>query len=302
MSLARFRPGAVLLAWAILLAVSLLPTVIVQEVFHGTVSLDQRTAWGLGVLGLAVLASLVYRPLRDIRLFLVVLATLLAAQWAVFTKLATLPAIDEWTHSASFDRYMPAELLLNLIVTAAVLAVVLALKRDRRACYLALGDLAAPTEPVGWLNIRRGERWTQVGRNLAVAITLGTLAFLVLSGQPSASMLGRMAPMLPVILLAAAVNAFNEEATYKASMLAVLVGPVGERQALRLVAAYFGIAHFYGVPYGLIGVALAWFLGWILARSMLETRGMGWAWFIHFLQDVAIFSFMAAGSITPGGA
>jgi hypothetical protein len=48
-------------------------------------------------------------------------------------------------------------------------------------------------------------------------------------------------------------------------------------------------------------VALAWFLGWILAKSMLETRGLAWAWFIHFVQDVAIFGFMAIGAITPGG-
>lgn len=34
---------------------------------------------------------------------------------------------------------------------------------------------------------------------------------------------------------------------------------------------------------------------------MLETRGFFWAWFTHFVQDVLIFSFMAAGSITPGG-
>ena len=40
----------------------------------------------------------------------------------------------------------------------------------------------------------------------------------------------------------------------------------------------------------------------LLARSMLDTRGLGWAWFIHALQDVAIFGFMAIGEITPGGA
>jgi hypothetical protein len=34
---------------------------------------------------------------------------------------------------------------------------------------------------------------------------------------------------------------------------------------------------------------------------MLDTRGLGWAWFIHFVQDVAIFSFLALGEITPGG-
>jgi hypothetical protein len=74
-----------------------------------------------------------------------------------------------------------------------------------------------------------------------------------------------------------------------------------QRQALYRVAAYFGIAHFYGVPYGVVGVLLAGFLGWILAKSMQETRGLFWAWFIHFWQDVWIFSFMAINAITPGG-
>ena len=110
-----------------------------------------------------------------------------------------------------------------------------------------------------------------------------------------------MGPVLPVVLLAAALNAFNEEMTYKASLLAVLVDAVGSRQALWMVAAYFGLAHFYGVPYGVIGVVLASFLGWILAKSMLETRGLAWAWLIHFCQDVLIFGFIAAGAITPGG-
>ena len=103
------------------------------------------------------------------------------------------------------------------------------------------------------------------------------------------------------ILLAAALNAFNEEVTYKASFLSVLEGPVGPHQAVYMVAAYFGIGHYYGVPYGVIGVLLAGFLGWFLAKSMQETRGLFWAWFIHFWQDVWIFSFMAIGSILPGG-
>jgi hypothetical protein len=96
-------------------------------------------------------------------------------------------------------------------------------------------------------------------------------------------------------------NAFYEEMTYKAALLSVLESPVGPRQALYMVAVYFGIGHFYGVPYGVIGVVLAAFLGWILGRSMLETRGMFWAWFIHFWQDVWIFSFLALGSIVAGG-
>ncbi|MFH0850449.1 MAG: hypothetical protein V1924_05870 [Candidatus Bathyarchaeota archaeon] len=33
------------------------------------------------------------------------------------------------------------------------------------------------------------------------------------------------------------------------------------------------------------------FLGWFLGKSMQETGGFAWAWLIHFLQDVIIFTF-----------
>jgi hypothetical protein len=34
---------------------------------------------------------------------------------------------------------------------------------------------------------------------------------------------------------------------------------------------------------------MAGLMGWILAKSMIETKALGWALFIHFLQDVVIF-------------
>jgi hypothetical protein len=71
--------------------------------------------------------------------------------------------------------------------------------------------------------------------------------------------------------------------------------------ALWNAALFFGIGHYFGVPYGVIGVVMATFLGWILGKAMLETRGLFWSWSIHFVQDVLIFSFMAAGSIAAGG-
>lgn len=55
-------------------------------------------------------------------------------------------------------------------------------------------------------------------------------------------------------------------------------------------------------PYGVVGVVMAGFLGWMLCKAMLETKGFFWSWFIHFWQDAAIFAFIAVGSITPGGA
>jgi len=288
-------------AWVVVLTCSLLPTVIAQEAFGEAVTLGQRAAATTVIIVVAFLVTLAVGQLRALRPLLAVLLTLVGSQFLVFGVLARAGRIQEWTGSPAFAVYMPTEVLLNLLVTAAMLAILTALHRDRRAYYLVRGDLAAPAEPISWLAVRQGDRWNNVGRNLTLGISLGTLAFLVLAGTPRAGLVGAALPALPAILFAAALNAFNEEVTYKASILSVLDGPIGRRDALRMVAAYFGIAHFYGVPYGLVGVGLAWFLGWILARSMAETRGMAWAWFIHFVQDMLIFGFMAGGAIVPGG-
>lgn len=79
-------------------------------------------------------------------------------------------------------------------------------------------------------------------------------------------------------------------------LLGTLNGVIPPRQALLLTSVFFGLAHYYGVPYGILGVVMSTFLGWILGKAMLETRGFFWAWFIHFCQNVAIFSFMASGA------
>lgn len=58
-------------------------------------------------------------------------------------------------------------------------------------------------------------------------------------------------------------------------------------------AAIFGGIHYFGTPGGPLGMLMAGFLGWLLAKSVVETKGFGWAWLIHFLQDVVIlFAFL----------
>jgi membrane protease YdiL (CAAX protease family) len=99
----------------------------------------------------------------------------------------------------------------------------------------------------------------------------------------------------------AAMNAFSEEYSYRASILATLRTAVGDGHALLLSSFYFGVAHYYGVPYGILGVGMATCLGYVLGRAMLETEGLFWPWFIHFVQDVVIFSFLVIGAVTPGG-
>jgi membrane protease YdiL (CAAX protease family) len=104
-----------------------------------------------------------------------------------------------------------------------------------------------------------------------------------------------------MILVLAAMNAFGEEAMYRGGLLAPLIPAVGTRHAILLTAAFFGIGHYYGVPNGIVGVAMSTLLGWFLGKCMVETKGFFWPWFIHFLQDVMIFYFLAVGAVVAGG-
>ena len=98
---------------------------------------------------------------------------------------------------------------------------------------------------------------------------------------------------LPAVAVLALTNTVNEEFGYRNVPLAVLPSVIGTRGALAATGLLFGLAHFYGNPPGASGVLLAAFLGVLLAKSMLETGGSKWAWLIHWLQDVVIFSFLA---------
>jgi hypothetical protein len=290
-------PMAVLAtAWTAVLAVVLFK-IVLQEIFNYSVSeqLYYRTAMTIVTAG--CLLTFIWRTIRPLRSFFMLFIVLSGTQWLVLTRVDKIPIYQAWLNSPSFSTYMLAEVSLNLIVTLSVILFLFILKKKREAFFLAVGDTSAPVEQVRWLGVKPGERWNKFGLIFAVYLSSGTLIFLVSAGQPSWGLMGRVLPYLPVVFLVAAVNAFNEEMTYKASFLAVLVDAVGKKQAVWLMSAYFGIFHFYGIPYGVIGVILAGFLGWLLGKSMLETRGLFWAWFLHFLQDVFIFAFMAIGFI-----
>lgn len=295
------RKFLIIVAWAFLLLASSLPRILIQEVFHQTVTEEARALIAVGVILIGLALTFAWKALQPLRIFFVLFLVLVITEWFVFTKVDQLPFYQSWLNDPSFNVYMLAEQSLRILVTLIIIAALLILRKSARAFFLVKGDTSAPVEPVKWMGIKDGERWNTLGRNFAIIISLGTLAFLVIAARPSLDIALKVVPFIPAVLIAAALNAFNEEMTYKASFLSVLEEPLGKHQALWLMAAYFGLGHYYGIPYGIIGVLMAGFLGWFLGKSMLETRGLWWAWFIHFWQDVLIFLFLAIGSVTPGG-
>ena len=244
-------------AWAFLLLASLIPLIVIQELFHQPVAETMKYTMSAMVMFIGLALTFAWGAVRTLRPFFILFLTFTGAQWLVYTRVDKLPFYHEWLNHPSFNVSMLAEQSLHLMVTLIMIGVLFILKKKRENFFLVKGDTHALISPVKWLGIKEGERWNKTGWVLAIFISLGTLTFLVLAGRPSLDIVVKALPFLPAILLAAATNAFHEEMSYKASFLSVLEQPVGRVHALWLMAAYFGIAHYYGVPYGIIGVLMA---------------------------------------------
>jgi membrane protease YdiL (CAAX protease family) len=172
---------------------------------------------------------------------------------------------------------------------------------DRRRFYLQRGDLGARAEPIP-LIMTRPSSWRVLGPFLSVALPGGLTVFMLAFGQmPSAERWAAALPLAPWVLLFAAMNAYGEELSYRAALLSGLEPALGSRHALLVTAVFFGLMHYYGMPYGVLGVVMSAGVGWLMGKAMVETRGFFWAWCIHMCLDVAAFMFIAMGTVRAGG-
>ena len=179
---------------------------------------------------------------------------------------------------------------MNNTVALAVIAVLWLMKRDRKAFFLAKGQMDAPIGPVRWLGIKPGESWKVFGWIFAGIAGIAVFVPTMLGISPTWNTILRALPLMPAAVLFAAVNAFTEEVYFRASLLSTLHDVVGKTHTLLITLVFFGLAHWlYGSPPGIIGFLMTGFLAWLLGKSMLETKGFLWPWIIHFVPDVVIF-------------
>jgi len=289
----------VLIAWGITLFASILPEILLNET--GLYVPPWLNWLRLGVLAVLWALAMIWQPLRPLRNFIVFWLVIFAASEITARISFTLPGFQSFLGGGNFVSILQPQQFGKLAVTLIVILALAVLGYHRKQFFLTPGELSAPITPVKWMGFPKPDPWWSFGGQYSVYIALGMGVIAWLVSRPSPALFTKIIPALPAILLFAAMNAFNEEMTLRAPMLATLEAPAGMHQAWYMSALYFGIAHFYGIPYGWIGIVLATFNGWLLGKAMLETRGLFWAWWMHFLQDVVIFAFLVMGSITPGG-
>lgn len=289
-------PAAIRVAWIALCLASSIPAIVFAEL-TGAVP---PWLWVVQLVVVAAVlgASLLHRAARRLWRFAVVLiALLLLLQVAPLLHPVWMP-LQALLGGSPFDARMQPEQTAKVATSVVMVGLLLLLGLKRRDFFLAVGSLRAPIKPAPLLGFPHRDPWYRFGLIWGFGIAFALFAVPYVMIRPSGEDLLVVVPAVPSIVVYAAVNALNEEVTYRAPLLATLEPAVGSTQAMWQTAVFFGVAHYFGTPGGLMGAALAVFMGWILSKAMVETRGLFWPWFIHFLRDVAIFVFLALDLLT----
>ena len=189
---------------------------------------------------------------------------------------------------------------ITLFGTSLFLFVLWWFKRSEFLEYFRKGNIFAKIipEPIVGIKPKPNENWFHFGRNISIiisAVTAVIIYFQVI--RETEISINRILTVLPFSIVFALSNSFVEQSITRLGVVVVLKDKLTDKTIPLISALIFGIVHYWGNPGGFSGVILAGFLGWFLAKSILETKGIFWAWLIHFLQDVIIFS--ARFLVTP---
>ena len=195
-----------------------------------------------------------------------------------------------------FEQRIDHEITYQVLTLGLMILVVLAVRLlggPGSLQYLKLTNLDGPVTPVHWLGLNPGpgETWVKVGLNFLIVITVVTtvvIYFQVFRGNEVFFSMSRV--ILPALGFAV-INSLIEEGIFRFSIVGVFLSKgLSVDAAAYTSGAIFGAVHYFGTPGGIPGVLMAAFIGWFLARSIAETRSFAWAWIIHGVQDVVIFT------------
>ena len=187
-------------------------------------------------------------------------------------------------------RYQPLALIIGFVAVVATQLLV-----PEHANFMTIGVWDAPASGLGWLGVADGDSWRTVGVTFLVIMTLVTtmvIFFQVLrgSGVPTVALLKALTWALGFSVT----NALAEELLFRVTVTEALAPVVSITVVAATSAVLFGIPHWCGSPGRTPGVILAGFMGWFLAISVVQTAGIGWAFVIHWAQDVVIITALIA--------
>jgi membrane protease YdiL (CAAX protease family) len=291
------RLAVIGLAWLTTLLVSRLPQIILQEGFGVDASWIPWLWTGTGLILLAFgFAWPAATPLRGY--FLIMLVVLVAT--SILDPLVRGTTVwTSWFSGQSEMVVLLAERVLIVLEMLLVVAAFLLMGSKRADFFLVKGDLGAAAAGVKLPGMKSAVSWRVFGPALALLLTILFVAIASTFVTPTAEAFTEALPLVPLALVAAALNALGEETLYRAAPLSQLWPAVGKGQALLITSVWFGLGHFYGgLPPGVAGLVFAGLLAMLFGKAMLDTRGIAWPWILHFLADAVIYVFLAMAVVT----
>ena len=160
------------------------------------------------------------------------------------------------------------------------------------ASPIGINDVSQVKSPIRALigiKTKQGESRKIIGFNFSVIITLVTAVVIFFQIFRQSTIAVDFFPGLLLVILFTLNNAFVEEILFRFTFVGVGMDDGTNVLIIQgMSSLIFGFVHYFGNPSGIPGVIMASFIGWFLSKSMIETGGIFWALFIHFLQDVVI--------------
>lgn len=234
-----------------------------------------------------------------IKIYVCVIAVLFAS-YAIFqiwriTKQLPFKLTDE----SYIDGHLKYQLVLFCMALSVVgVAVLMAPKQTLQ--ILTVGDIKQNATITRYFGIGANYSWLEIGLLVWGVITAGTVSFVVLKLRRIKISLSSTVRYVKWIVILALLNSLSEELIFRVAVVGPMLENI-EPSSIALVSAIlFGIAHFGGMPHGLIGMLMAGILGWVLAYTIIDTHGIALAWLVHFTQDVVIYFGMIIWYVQDG--
>ncbi|MDO5665345.1 MAG: CPBP family intramembrane metalloprotease [Bacteroidia bacterium] len=172
---------------------------------------------------------------------------------------------------------------ITLFITIFFLIILWTVRKEEFLDHFRKGNISAPILPEPWAGIKpkSNENWWHFGRNFAIIISLVTIIVIYFQFfKNGAFSFVTILKALPFILVFSLTNSFVEEVITRLGVVVILKNTVKDKTIPIISAIIFGTVHYWGNPGGIVGILVAGFLGWFLAKSILETKGIFWAWLI----------------------
>lgn len=154
--------------------------------------------------------------------------------------------------------------------------------------FFSFGDINAITEKSILLGINGTEGWIQVGLTSLFFISIVTSVFMFFQLKKAKIRWYFSLTAFLFVILFSLTNSLGEEIITRLGVISPLSGVISPLYIFVISAIIFGLAHYRGMPNGIVGILLASYLGFVMSKALYETGGLFWPWAIHFIQDVII--------------